>query len=305
MSSDFIALQAKIRQDAQEQSDVLTGLSRWAAEGKSNGSRKSGVSLASGYSYYNPSNTGSQSEVASTRKPAEHVYDKGYRKWEHFDADAALNEVDGEHQPAPMSSSPSTTATTNATTPSVGIRAPKVVTVTAGSSGPLRHVAESTAAREEGNELYRRGRFAEAIDRFTVAISLNPQSAAAYSNRSMSHMQLKEYRRAIDDATQALKLDPCHVKSWLRRSVARSAIGCHAAAMRDASVALSLEPSNKQAMTDVRKEMETMKACTKKAPHVELPTQSMAPTEPLEWISPDFISVASTHVRLDELQGAT
>ena len=37
-------------------------------------------------------------EREAKKAPASHVYDKGYKKWENFDVDAALKEVDAENK---------------------------------------------------------------------------------------------------------------------------------------------------------------------------------------------------------------
>lgn len=45
--------------------------------------------------------------------------------------------------------------------------------------------------------------------------------AAAFSNRALVHLKLKQAHAAEADASQALQLDPKMVKAFLRRAAAR------------------------------------------------------------------------------------
>ena len=70
---------------------------------------------------------------------------------------------------------------------------------------------------------------------------------AAFSNRALCMLKLKEWRRAEADASLALLHDPRHVKSLQRRAAARSSMGLHRAALADlaaAAVADELHSNN-------------------------------------------------------------
>ena len=54
--------------------------------------------------------------------------------------------------------------------------------------------------------------FAAAIEEYSKAISLNPNSAIYYSNRAFAHIKLELYGAARTDATRAIEIDPKYVK---------------------------------------------------------------------------------------------
>ena len=54
--------------------------------------------------------------------------------------------------------------------------------------------------------------FTLAIEGYTRAIELNPNSAVYYSNRAFAHTKLEAYGSAIADATKAIELEPAYVK---------------------------------------------------------------------------------------------
>ena len=59
-----------------------------------------------------------------------------------------------------------------------------------------------------GVEKYDKGDYQGAISDFSMAIEIEPQFAAAYSNRGLSKTELKDYQGSISDYDKALELDP-------------------------------------------------------------------------------------------------
>ena len=78
-----------------------------------------------------------------------------------------------------------------------------VVLAAFGSSGTSAEQHTSDAENLVGT-----GRFEEAIDRYSDAISLNPQLAAAYGGRASVYNALEQYDLAIKDADQAITVEP-------------------------------------------------------------------------------------------------
>ena len=81
-------------------------------------------------------------------------------------------------------------------------------------------------AKEQGNTLYKQGKYANAIDMYTKAIGLSggalmsrltcvelqPKEAAYYNNRAAASLMLQRVQSALDDALMACKLDPATAK---------------------------------------------------------------------------------------------
>jgi len=61
-------------------------------------------------------------------------------------------------------------------------------------------------AKQRGNDLFKSGKFRDAAQAYTEAISNDPQSDVLLLNRCAAYMALSDYRRALADAEQAVKL---------------------------------------------------------------------------------------------------
>ena len=80
------------------------------------------------------------------------------------------------------------------------------------------------------------------IDRFTEPV-LNPPTADSYRKRGFERLNVRDYQGAIEDYTRALELDPNSAIACNDRGVAFSSLGDQAAAIADYTKALQLEPN--------------------------------------------------------------
>ena len=90
--------------------------------------------------------------------------------------------------------------------------------------------------REEGDDLE------AVIDAYTTAIQMNPDSAAAYTNRGVAKARLSQYAAAVVDFDQAIRLKPEYALAYSNRGSAKSELSQHAAAVVDFDQAIRLEP---------------------------------------------------------------
>ncbi|KIZ05713.1 STIP1 homology and U-box containing protein 1 [Monoraphidium neglectum] len=70
--------------------------------------------------------------------------------------------------------------------------------------------------RKEGNALFQRGKYAAASERYTEAITLDPQSASLYVNRALCAKKQAApgaWERILEDAERALAREPNHMKA--------------------------------------------------------------------------------------------
>ena len=72
--------------------------------------------------------------------------------------------------------------------------------------------------REAGNALFKDGKFAEAVARYTEAIKRNDTDVRTFSNRSACYTKLAAIPEAIKDAEACIKLDPSFVKAYIRKA---------------------------------------------------------------------------------------
>ena len=100
---------------------------------------------------------------------------------------------------------------------------------------------------ERGHRAFQRGEFQTAIDDYTQAIALQPDSANAYYNRGIAYENIGEYELAIDDYTRAIEIEPDHAPIYNNRGVAYDIIDRHQAAISDYSKAIELQPDHVRA----------------------------------------------------------
>eukprot|EP00940_MAST-03C_sp_MAST-3C-sp2_P002151 g2151.t1 len=212
---------------------------------------------------------------------AAHTYDKGYKKWESFDVEKALSEVDNETEAMVISNeSEEVDARTcgadnvdNSASSSVdsGARSSSKETTRSAEALNDKHAMNrGDAERDRGNTHFKRGEFTEAIKCYTRAIALNAQSAAAYCNRGFCHLKLQDYRRAIEDCTSALTIDSTNVKALLRRAKASNGLGRHKSALRDLVAAHQIRPKTKTIKREIVKTREFVRSSARRAPRTRL-----------------------------------
>ncbi|KAG8145322.1 hypothetical protein E2320_013653 [Naja naja] len=113
-----------------------------------------------------------------------------------------------------------------------------------------RAMAASAMAelRQEGNEYFQAGRYAEALVAYARALDLPEagpeasQRALLYRNRAACHLKLEDYAQAEVDASRALELDGHDVKSLFRRSQASGAWAASTGPPRTCSGACAWSP---------------------------------------------------------------
>ncbi|KAA0154298.1 hypothetical protein FNF29_02518 [Cafeteria roenbergensis] len=139
-----------------------------------------------------PPDSGTSSSTAKTGTAAAHTYDRGYAKWESFDADGAAD----EHVSARGGRG------SEATLPEP--RAPRTEVRTL----QRQAVAESLAdvERERGNIAYRNGEFERAEAAYSRAVAADSSLPAAWANRAMARIKTSDPAGAAADASQALQL---------------------------------------------------------------------------------------------------
>jgi stress-induced-phosphoprotein 1 len=72
----------------------------------------------------------------------------------------------------------------------------------------------------KGNAAFSAGKFEEAIQHFTDAISVDPNNHVLYSNRSACFSSLMRYQEALDDAEKVVSIKPDWAKGYSRKGAA-------------------------------------------------------------------------------------
>ena len=88
-----------------------------------------------------------------------------------------------------------------------------------------------------------KGGFDRAIADYTKAIQLNPNYADAYFNRGAAYLKTGEFEQVLDDCNRAIELKPDYAEGYFNRGVAYGAKGDYDRAIADYTKAIQLNPN--------------------------------------------------------------
>ena len=249
----MLEMQHKIRNDAQQQQHYLGEFADWnrdiAKKDKERRDKPADLPPVRGGMRVGVRNSAAKSDAGaakhrsqSAKAPGAHVYDKGYKKWEQFDADNY--EIDDE------------AATT-------------VVEEVPADARPLAEPENpEEAQRRLGNEKFARGDYEGAVRSYSLCLGLKARNHVALSNRAMAYLKQNQYNNAEADCDTALSYEPDHFKSLQRRATARHALGKHRAAAQDVMRALRIEPSSKALLAQQQRILTALRSAAADAPFV-------------------------------------
>ncbi|EDX13572.1 serine/threonine-protein phosphatase 5 [Drosophila simulans] len=101
--------------------------------------------------------------------------------------------------------------------------------------------------KNQGNEMLKTKEFSKAIDMYTKAIELHPNSAIYYANRSLAHLRQESFGFALQDGVSAVKADPAYLKGYYRRAAAHMSLGKFKQALCDFEFVAKCRPNDKDA----------------------------------------------------------
>lgn len=163
----------------------------------------------------------------TSAKSEEKIKSYDYAKWDAFDVDKAMADID---------------------------KVPRITDITDDDPMPAKEdefqlQQRAVAEKERGNEHFRCGRYIEAVQAYTKGMQCDPRylglsvflsvcvsvgtdelltfpllflrNAILPANRAMSLLKLKNFAEAERDCTLALSLDPTYAKALQRRGTAR------------------------------------------------------------------------------------
>ncbi|KAJ1028687.1 hypothetical protein NDA16_001853 [Ustilago loliicola] len=122
--------------------------------------------------------------------------------------------------------------------------------------------AKAQAAKEKGNEAFRKQQWAEAVGLYSAAHIADPTDPTYPLNRAMAYIKLGKFVDAERDCTIALSFSPNNVKALYRRAAAEVGANKFGDAIKDYEEVLRLDPSNAEAKTGLAKAREALKSAT-------------------------------------------
>ncbi|KAM3850352.1 RNA polymerase II-associated protein 3 [Diretmus argenteus] len=156
-----------------------------------------------------------------------------YRSWDQFDVDKALVAMDKDDSAAESNES--------------------------GEEDVAAADRETALAeKEKGNELFKDGKYDQAIECYTRGMASDPHSPVLPTNRAACFFRLRKFAVAESDCNLAIALDGQYFKAFARRGAARLALQLHQAALEDYQTVLKLDPGNLEAQSEVKRIREAL-----------------------------------------------
>lgn len=112
-------------------------------------------------------------------------------------------------------------------------------------------VAQAEIYKNQGNDAYKSGNYRQAIELYSKAIELCPNSASYYGNRAAAYLMIYKYKEAISDSKISTSLDPKFAKGYMREGKSHLCLGDYAAALRAFEKLKEVEPKNTSIDVDV------------------------------------------------------
>lgn len=131
----------------------------------------------------------------------------------------------------------------------------------------MKHDTEATAYlnpekaeehRQKGNELFKGGKFADAIKEYDEGLRRDPKSVAIYSNRCATFIKLMEFPTALKDAEKCLDIDPKFVKAYARKGNCHHMMKEYHKAMKSYDEGLLIDSTNKECINGKQKTIMTI-----------------------------------------------
>jgi stress-induced-phosphoprotein 1 len=113
--------------------------------------------------------------------------------------------------------------------------------------------ALAEAAREEGNEFFKAGKYPEAVKSYSESIKRNPLNPIPYSNRATAFTKLGEFREAIKDCDKAIELDPTFIKAYIKKGHAYFVMEDFSQCLTIYDTALQFDPDNEEIKESINK----------------------------------------------------
>ena len=73
---------------------------------------------------------------------------------------------------------------------------------------------ESLRLKDLGNDLFRQKQYAQAINAYSQAITINQTNPSYFLNRAKCYKELNQFQQMLQDATMAVELDDTYVKAF-------------------------------------------------------------------------------------------
>ncbi|XP_043194496.1 tetratricopeptide repeat protein 12-like [Amphibalanus amphitrite] len=100
--------------------------------------------------------------------------------------------------------------------------------------------------KEKAIASFRAGKYDDALEKYTNAITELKDSCLLYTSRAQTLLKLKRAREAMQDLDLALRLDETSLRAWIHKGKAHIQLGQHADAVESFQQAIKLHPDQRK-----------------------------------------------------------
>ncbi|XP_059671349.1 sperm-associated antigen 1 [Gavia stellata] len=117
-----------------------------------------------------------------------------------------------------------------------------------------REKAEETfkTLKNEGNDFVKKGKYEEAVNKYSECMKLNTKECTIYTNRALCYLKLYKYEEAKQDCDHVLQIEDSNIKAFYRRALAYKGLQNYQASVDDFNRVLLIDPN----VLEAKKELE-------------------------------------------------
>uniref|UniRef100_A0A8B9N7J4 Sperm associated antigen 1 n=1 Tax=Accipiter nisus TaxID=211598 RepID=A0A8B9N7J4_9AVES len=106
--------------------------------------------------------------------------------------------------------------------------------------------------KNEGNDFVKKGKYEEAVNKYSECMKLNNEECTIYTNRALCYLKLYKYEEAKQDCDHVLQIEDSNIKAFYRRALAYKGLQNYQASVDDFNKVLLIDPN----VLEAKKELE-------------------------------------------------
>ncbi|XP_074056722.1 sperm-associated antigen 1 isoform X2 [Macrotis lagotis] len=115
-----------------------------------------------------------------------------------------------------------------------------------------KHEEMFASFKEQGNEFVKKGKYKEAVDKYSECLQINQNECVIYTNRALCYLKLSQFEEAKQDCDQALEIEETNVKAFYRRGLAHKGLKNYQESFNDLNKVLLLDPNISEAKREIK-----------------------------------------------------
>ncbi|KFV81865.1 Sperm-associated antigen 1, partial [Struthio camelus australis] len=106
--------------------------------------------------------------------------------------------------------------------------------------------------KNEGNDFVKKGKYEEAVNKYSECMKLNTKECTVYTNRALCYLKLYKYEEAKQDCDHVLQIEDSNIKAFYRRALAYKGLQNYQASVDDLNKVLLIDPNVLEAKKELQ-----------------------------------------------------